>query len=155
MSIEFWTTLLERPLAKNTRFASVHPPGSPATHYIQVSAGIPGVWYQITARIGHRRSGPGLYIDLGKGHESRNIEVFNTLAAQRSAIEAEYERALWWHEVSAKDGGEIRARYIEDDSVVGLRTAPPTEWPAFCDVLLDKVLVMEQVFQRRLDIMAR
>jgi hypothetical protein len=132
----FWTGFLA--LAKDQ--TALHAQRSPTTHnWIGGRSGKRGLAYNYAVR--EEDSQVELYIDLGSGQDEKNLTIFQTLLAQREAIESVFGGELEWDELADKRACRIR-KVVE-----GGYRSPVDDWPAIFGRLVDAMIRLEKAFK--------
>lgn len=137
----FWTQLLERAKGKT----KLHSGISPGTHgYIGTGAGKSGLGLNYVIR--KREGGAELYIDRGKDAEEENKAIFDSLAASKEQIEAQFGEPLMWQRLEGKRACRIGKR-LESG---GYRDEEE-KWPEVQDAMIDAMIRLERALRVHID----
>jgi hypothetical protein len=136
----FWSQLLERAKGKTKLHGSISPGES---SWIGTATGVRGLSYNYVIR--QQEGGVELYIDRGKDSGDENKTIFDSLAAEKEAIEGVVGRPLEWQRLDTKRASRIRIT-LKD---VGYRDEE-ARWPALQDALIDAMVRLDKALAPRI-----
>jgi hypothetical protein len=120
MYLRFWSEVLLLCRGRLPRYASTSPT---QRHFIQASAGLPGVVYRFSAHASRDDAQVTLGLDRKKPEE--NLALLNALTRFRAEIDRVYGRPLEWFEAAPGESNCcIRHRF----TAVALRDTDPIGW---------------------------
>ena len=138
LRLKFWEGLLAYAKTRSP----VHANRSPTQDlWISGSIGRPG--FSLIYSIRKFDSQVELWIALGPGLATKNKAAFNTLAAQKAQVEADFGGALDWQELPEGDG--CRIRHVLNG---GYRT-PMEEWPELYVRMTDAMVRLDKAMRQR------
>jgi hypothetical protein len=134
----FWVGLLDRARGRTGLHSAVAPNSD---SWLAAGSGRSGVHFTYVIR----RHRVGAYLFLEGSNQAQNHAVFDELAAESEAIEAEFGGPLVWDKVETRKrcqiGVEIdRAGYRDD----------PNGWPLVQEKMVDAMVRLEKVFKPRI-----
>lgn len=133
----FWTGLLERAKERTRLHAGTNPNDSP---YLETRAGKAGLSYGYVLSKNETRV--ELYISRPTAEESRVI--FDMLASDKSAIEADFGDSLSWEPMEGK-----RACRIARRMQMGGYRDPESEWGRIQDSMIDAMIQLDRALGPR------
>jgi hypothetical protein len=136
----FWTQLLEKAKAKTKLHATISPG---EFHWIGTGAGMRGLTYNYV--VWQHEAAVELYIDRGKEGGDENKTIFDTLAADKAAIESTAGRPLEWERLDAKRASRIRITVKE-----GGYKDEEAKWPVVQDAMIDAMVHLEKALAPRI-----
>lgn len=137
----FWTSFLERAQKRLKLFSNISPSDY---HWIGASSGVRGLSFNHT--VWKRGGGAELYIDRGSNGAEENKRIFDTLQADKEAIERDYGGPLSWQRLDTKRACRIQARF---EDFPGLQD-DPAEWSKTQDTLIDAMTRLEKALAPRI-----
>lgn len=138
---KFWTSLLEGALKRTKLFSNISPVDY---HWIGTSSGVRGLGFNFA--VWKRGGGAELYIDRGRDRAEDNKRIFDTLHADKAAIEREFGGPLSWQRLDSKRACRIQARF---EDLPGLQDNPE-EWAKTQDAMIDAMIRLEKALAPRL-----
>jgi hypothetical protein len=133
----FWTQFIDRAGQRTELYRN-----RSATTDHWLSAGIGKAGFQLNAVLTEDRARIECFIRIGKDNAPANKAAFQTLLAQRTAIETAFGSELDWHELPTKSSCRICKDFNE-----GGWKSPEAEWGAIQDWLTDTALKMEKALK--------
>jgi hypothetical protein len=137
--VEFWKGLLDKSKDRTKLFSNISPSRD---HWISTGAGRSGVSFTYTILMDE--AGVELYIDHDRDTGQKNKAIFDSLYAQRDAIEKEFEEQLEWQRLDEKRASRIRRRFANG----GL--ASPDTWPTLQEEMIDAMIRLDKALRPRL-----
>ncbi len=132
----FWGQLIERSKGKTT---VVEKRNSTTDHWL--SGGIGRSAFVLNFVMRQEDCQVECFIDIGKGAEEANVQVFKELEAQKAEIEAAFGEALDWQELSESRGCRICK------VMLGGWKSPEAEWPNLQDKMIDAMVRLERALK--------
>jgi hypothetical protein len=128
---KFWEGVVAIAREHQTRHANIKP-----GHYgwIGASSGVRGL--NLNYVIGQEQGAVELYIDRGDGTE--NKQIFDTLCANKDAVEKAFGGSLRWERLDAKRA--CRIKHVVD---LGGYRSPDSLWPQIQDAMVDDMIRLE------------
>jgi hypothetical protein len=128
---KFWEGIVAIAREQRTRHANIKP-----GHYgwIGASSGVRGLNFNYA--IGQEQAAVELYVDRGDATENKGI--FDTLIANKDAIEAAFGKGLRWERLDAKRA--CRIKHVVD---LGGYRSPDTQWPQIQDEMVECMIRLE------------
>lgn len=134
---QFWHSLIERSRSKTSLFANIKPG---YRHWIETSAGKSKV--NLFYVVGKDYGSVELYIDHGTSEQNKRI--FDILFAEKDIIEREFGSPFEWMRLDNK-----RASRIAKNIYAG-GLSEPDSWDHLQDLMIDEMIRLNNVFQKRL-----
>lgn len=137
----FWSSLLDRAKART----KLHSTISPSDYlWIGTSAGVRGLGLNYVV---WRKGGAAeLYIDRGKGARDENKSIFDTLHANKDAIEKDFGGQLDWQRLDDKRACRIRIAF---EDLPGLQD-DASDWATTQDAMIDAMIRLERALAPRI-----
>lgn len=132
----FWTELIKAMNDQSTLYQNI----SPGTQsWISAGSGSRGIGLNFAAT--HTYARAEVYID--RGNKAENEAIFDTLQADREAIEAEFGGSLEWERLDLKRACRIKAEQPGD-------VFDPERWPDMISFMTGAMVRMERALKSRL-----
>ncbi len=126
---EFWTQLLDRARARGlTLFANVSPSRE---RVIYAGSGIGGIGIGFIIL----KSGAGVHLYIDTGDYERNKAIFDTLYAQRDAIETDFGEEIDWRRLDDKQASRIVKTWSDRGTLDTVE-----QWPELQEMLIDAMV---------------
>jgi hypothetical protein len=136
--LEFWEKLLAKSRTKTKLFSSILPK---TANSIAAGAGKTGFQFGYSIRMEDASVWVGLVLD----DEAANKKHFDELFASKEAIEAEFGGEFFWE---SRDG---QVRLFVYHMIVGSGgLATPEKWDALQEIMVDKMINLDQAFRPRI-----
>lgn len=133
---KFWEGLLE----KAKKQTDLHANRSPSTSNY-TSGGIGRYGFSLTYVVRQNDSQVELWISHGNGRQELNKVAFNSLLAQKQAIEEKFGGKLDWQELPDQDS--CRICYL----IEGGYKSPPDEWPRIHEELIGAMIRLDKAIR--------
>jgi hypothetical protein len=138
---KFWGQLLGKANPRTKLHASISPGRD---YWIGASAGMSGLVLNYVIR--RDECGVELYIDRGKGAEEQNKAIFDSLAASREQIEADFGAPLIWQRLEGRRACRI-ARWLQ----LGGYRDDEKKWSQMQDAMIDAMIRLEKALRPHID----
>ena len=138
--LKFWEGLLEKSKARTGLFSNISPGRQ---SWIATGAGKSGLKFSYVVNMDC--GSIELFIDLGKGKDTKNKAIFDALYAQKDSIEKEFRGPLKWQRLDKKRACRIISKWTREGGL-----ASPGKWPNLQEWMIDAMIRFERAIRPRL-----